>query len=195
MQSDDGTAHAGERSGFTLIELLVVISIIILLTTIIVPNTARAREKARRAKCMNNLRGIAACLTMYAEDNGSRYPETLGELYNENYCPDLETFNCPSTPRRITGTLGTGLGKAGGGTITGSDYGYDGGRGDSFGGQNALVADKPASGTAEGRPNHPDPKGNEEGRNVMFASGTVRWVALSRIDSDAEPIPNLSNVN
>lgn len=183
-----------KSAGFTLIELLVVISIIIVLITLVVPNTSKAREKARRAKCLNNLRVIATCLALYAEDNGGAYPANLGELYNENYCTDLEAFDCPSTPSKPTGTLGTGKGSASTGTIEGSDYGYDGGHNDSFGGQNALVADKPLSGQAGVKPNHSDAKEQEEGRNILFSSGTVRWVPSEEIQSQDNPIPNIENV-
>ena len=183
-----------KRGGFTLIELLVVISIIIVLITLVVPNTSKVREKARRAKCLNNLRVIATCLTLYAEDNGGAYPANLGQLYNENYCTDLETFDCPSTPAKPTGTLGTGKGSASTGTIAGSDYGYDGAHNDSFGGQNALIADKPFSGGAGAKPNHSDAKEQEEGRNILFASGTVRWVPSSEIQDAQSSVPNLSNV-
>ena len=46
------------RSGFTLIELLVVIAIIAILAAILFPVFARAREKARQASCLSNLRQI-----------------------------------------------------------------------------------------------------------------------------------------
>jgi prepilin-type N-terminal cleavage/methylation domain-containing protein len=49
----------GVRKAFTLIELLVVIAIIAILAAILFPVFARARENARRASCMSNLKQIA----------------------------------------------------------------------------------------------------------------------------------------
>lgn len=183
------------RRAFTLIELLVVISIIVILVTMIVPNTTRARESARRAKCANNLRVLAACMALFAEDNAGKYPDNLGQLFNENYCAELSAFDCPSTSNQPTGTIGTGLGTASTGTVANSDYGYDAGQTDSFGGQNALVADKPPSGAEGARPNHVSAGDDEAGRNVLFVSGSVRWVPASEIQNSENPVPNLSNVN
>jgi len=59
--------------GFTLIELLVVIAIIAILAAILFPVFARAREAARKATCISNLKQIALACLMYAQD----YDEVL----------------------------------------------------------------------------------------------------------------------
>jgi len=62
------------REGFTLIELLVVIAIIAILAAILLPVFAAAREKARQAVCMNNLKQIGNALYMYTSDNDETFP-------------------------------------------------------------------------------------------------------------------------
>jgi prepilin-type N-terminal cleavage/methylation domain-containing protein/prepilin-type processing-associated H-X9-DG protein len=62
------------HSGFTLIELLVVIAIIAILAAILFPVFARARENARRASCMSNLKQIGLGTMMYVQDYDERYP-------------------------------------------------------------------------------------------------------------------------
>jgi len=54
------------RHGFTLIELLVVISIITLLISILLPALKKARESARQAGCLSNVRQLAMATTNYA---------------------------------------------------------------------------------------------------------------------------------
>lgn len=62
------------RQGFTLIELLVVIAIIAILAAILFPVFARAREKARAATCMSNLKQLGLALEMYSSDYDDLYP-------------------------------------------------------------------------------------------------------------------------
>jgi prepilin-type N-terminal cleavage/methylation domain-containing protein len=62
------------RYGFTLVELLVVIGIIALLISILLPSLNRARESARRTKCLSNLRSIGQMLHMYANQNKQFIP-------------------------------------------------------------------------------------------------------------------------
>jgi prepilin-type N-terminal cleavage/methylation domain-containing protein/prepilin-type processing-associated H-X9-DG protein len=62
-----------QRGGFTLIELLVVIAIIAILTSILFPVFARARENARRTSCMSNLKQIGIGMMMYVQDYDGQY--------------------------------------------------------------------------------------------------------------------------
>jgi prepilin-type N-terminal cleavage/methylation domain-containing protein/prepilin-type processing-associated H-X9-DG protein len=62
------------RLGFTLVELLVVIGIIAVLVGLLLPSLGRAREQARCAACLSNLRQLAVAANMYADDNRGRFP-------------------------------------------------------------------------------------------------------------------------
>jgi prepilin-type N-terminal cleavage/methylation domain-containing protein/prepilin-type processing-associated H-X9-DG protein len=66
--------HSKKRTAFTLIELLVVIAIIAILAAILFPVFARARENARRASCMSNLKQIGLGVMMYVQDYDEKYP-------------------------------------------------------------------------------------------------------------------------
>jgi len=62
------------QRGFTLIELLVVIAIIAILAAILFPVFAQAREKARAAACLSNMKQVALALAMYTSDNDEMLP-------------------------------------------------------------------------------------------------------------------------
>jgi prepilin-type N-terminal cleavage/methylation domain-containing protein len=75
--------------GFTLIELLVVIAIIAILAAILFPVFARAREAARKATCLSNLKQIALACLMYAQD----YDEVLPAVVSNGFATGLHAID------------------------------------------------------------------------------------------------------
>jgi prepilin-type N-terminal cleavage/methylation domain-containing protein len=103
------TSRRASRA-FTLVELLVVIGIIAVLIGLLLPSVTRAREAAKRTKCLSNLHTLAQSLVMYANESKGWLPnmnpantvndyastsEVLVAL-NREYIRAPGVFHCPS---------------------------------------------------------------------------------------------------
>jgi prepilin-type N-terminal cleavage/methylation domain-containing protein/prepilin-type processing-associated H-X9-DG protein len=112
------------RRAFTLIELLVVIAVIAILAALLFPVFAQARDKARQASCLSNLRQIGMAVRMYMQDNDgqcflhhlydadvssngpviSLEPEKPWTVIFAPYVRNRAVFYCPSDPVARTRT-------------------------------------------------------------------------------------------
>jgi len=117
MKMRTGTGRRG-LPGLSLVELLVMLGVIAVVAGILLPSVARqhaAREKARRIKCVGNLKNVGLAFRIFATDNNDLFPARLmvsngveltsidllrvyGILSNELSTPLL--LHCPSDTKR-----------------------------------------------------------------------------------------------
>jgi len=91
-----------ERKAFTLIELLVVIAIIAILAAILFPVFAQAKEAAKKASCLSNLKQSALAFMLYSGDYDDTYPSTDIDLGNSQFSTWYAKVDCTNFPCQIS---------------------------------------------------------------------------------------------
>jgi prepilin-type N-terminal cleavage/methylation domain-containing protein/prepilin-type processing-associated H-X9-DG protein len=97
LLEDKMKTYPRHKKGFTLIEVLVVASIIGFILAIMFPIMGKARNVAKRATCVNNLRQLYFAMLSYVDDHNGTYPSTSFSIasllpYMDN---NKENTKCP----------------------------------------------------------------------------------------------------
>ena len=88
QKQNSAKQNCSNNNGFSLAELFVVIAIIAILAVLLFPTVGRAKDKAKRTRCMNNLKQINLGLRLYTDDFSDLAPSTPAA----NLSPAMSNF-------------------------------------------------------------------------------------------------------
>lgn len=111
-------ASRRRRPGFSLIELLVVIGVITLLVGLLLPTLERARQAAKRAGCLSNLRQLGIGLQAYRADYDDELPivptlpvdpfsPSITEALDDYLSQQASAWRCPADDDGLFEDTGT----------------------------------------------------------------------------------------
>jgi prepilin-type processing-associated H-X9-DG protein/prepilin-type N-terminal cleavage/methylation domain-containing protein len=96
QNESDKMSKSEKYTGFTLVEVLVCLGVIALLSAIVIPVTAKVREKSRQATCSSNLHQWGIAFQVYVADYDGYYPRPA-EDWGGQEAFDIDKITlCPS---------------------------------------------------------------------------------------------------